>query len=166
MSFRQSRTSFRGGNRVAQVFKKRHGIINEVASLNNNNATLLDQITLEETCTVYAIKIGVWGQALSTAAGDGQIQHLFVRCVPADTALPDLTDNDQVETMNGFYVGSFLFNHTTSQGGDTGLNQKFRFRRKCDRNSLVQLLVNSTNVQGTGRTVEWSGAMQVIARVR
>ena len=134
--------------------------------MNNNNGTVLDTLTIEETGTVYAVKIGVHGQIIGASAGDGQLNHLFVRCAPHDTLIPDLTDNDVVETMNGFYVGSFLFGLGSTNTTENGLNIKFRFRRKCDRNSIIQLLVNSTNVNGTGRTVEWSGAFEAIIRVR
>ncbi len=165
MSFRRSNAIGRGV-RPAQVFKKRYDRVEGVASLNNNNATLLAQIILNETGTVYAVKIGVSGQIIGAAAGDGQIQNLFVRCVPNDTLLPDLTDETELETMNGFYVGSYLFGLGSATTTENGLNTKFRFRRKCDQNSQLQLLAQSTNVNGTGRTVEWSGLLEAIIRVR
>ena len=148
----------------AQVFKKRYDRMDGVASLNNNNATLLAQIILEETGTIYAVKIGVSGHPIGGSAGDSNILNLFVRCVPNDTLLPDLTDDTELETMNGFYVGSFLF--STGFTNIHGINEKFRFRRKCDRNMQLQLLAQSTNVQGTGRTVEFSGIFEAIIRVK
>jgi len=45
------------------------------------------------------------------------------------------------------YVG------TTQPSTGQGLNEKFRFRRKCDENSLIQLLAQSVNTNGTGRVM-------------
>ena len=166
MSFPARRTSFRGGNRPAQVFKKRYDLANGLLVLSNADAVLVNQIILNETGTVYAVKISLGGQYIGAAAGDGQIINLYVRCVPNDTLLPDLTDSTELETMNGFYVGSLMFNKGTESNNITSMNTKFRFRRKCDQNSQLQLLAQSNNTNGTGRSVELSGIFEAIIRVR
>ncbi len=165
MSFPARRTSPRGGNRPAQVFKKRYDAMQGVSSLANNNATLLAQIILSETGTIYAVKIGAWGDMIAGVSPDAMVNNLYVRCVPNDTLLPDLTDETELATMNGFFVGSYFF-----RGGSgnvtQGTNTKFRFRRKCDENMQLQLLAQSFHSGGTMRTVEWSGIFEAIIRVR
>ena len=149
----------------AQVFKKRYDLALGNAVPGNSNATLISQIILAETGTIYAVKIGMGGQMIGPTANDGTVINLYVRCVPNDTLLPDLTDETELETMNGFYVGSFLFIGAV-EGNITSLNEKFRFRRKCDANMQLQLLAQSSGSQGTARVVEWSGVFEAIIRVR
>ena len=164
MSFPARRTGRSFPVSPAQVFKKRFDKFQGVASLGNNNATLLAQIILEETGTIYAVKIGAIGHAIGLVAGDETTNHLWIRCVPNDTALPDLTDSTELETMNGFYVGSFGYILSVFNTHD--MNEKFRFRRKCDRNMQLQLLAQSEAGNGTARTVEWSGILEAIIRVK
>ena len=151
--------------RPTQVFKKRNNIFSTQV-LANSNATLISEIVLRETGTVYAIKVSMFGQQLLPDAIDAVVNRIWIRCVPAATGLPDLTVAVELDTLNGFLVGSFLFvGADTSQAGH-GLNEKFRFRRKCDENTLVQLIGQSTGTNGVARIVEWNGVMQAVIRVK
>ena len=164
--------SFRGGNRnlgrvvtPSQIFKKRNELINLDVPI-NSNATLLASISLQETGTVYAIILSVLAFQEAGASADVQRVTLWVRCVPADTALPDLTDTQELDTINGFSPKT-LHTISTNGIGDLGaLHQKFRFRRKCDSNMQVELIAQHTNTQGTGRVVNMTGLMTVVLRVR
>ncbi len=46
------------------------------------------------------------------------------------------------------------------------VNEKFRFRRKCDENSFVRLLAQVVTTNGVTRTMEITGKIQVIIRTR
>jgi len=164
MSFRRSNTTGRGV-RPAQVFKKRNNIF-QSAILSNANAVLVSELVMRETGTIYSVKISGWGVALGSVAGDHQHINLWVRCVPAATGLPDLTVPVEIDTMNGFLVASLMYVGTTQPSTGQGLNEKFRFRRKCDENSLIQLLAQSVNTNGTGRTIEFGGVMAAVIRVK
>ncbi len=164
MSFSRSNTIGRGV-RPAQVFKKRN-LPFETTILSNAAGTLLAEIVLRETGTIYSVKVGMWGHAISQVAGDAQLIVVYVRCVPAGTGLADLSINVEVDTMNGFYLGSFLFLDGLQGGVMNGLNEKFRFRRKCDENSLIQIIARSLNTSGTGRSIEWTGSMAAVIRVK
>ena len=164
MSFRRSGVANRGV-RPAQVFKKRNNIFLSPV-LDNADAVLMSEIVLRETGTIYSVKVSFWGMALGSVAGDHQRINVWVRCVPAVTGLPDLTSSVELDTMNGFFVGSFTFTGVVQPSTGQGINEKFRFRRKCDENSLVQLLAQSTSTNGMGRTVEIGGVMAVVIRVK
>ena len=165
MSLVRSNQRSNFANRPAQVFKKRN-IAFETTILNNASATLLAEIVLRETGTIYSIKIGMQGHQISGSAGDGQLIIVYCRCVPAGTGLPDLTVNVEVDTMNGFYVGSYLFLDGVQAAMANGLNEKFRFRRKCDENSLIQVIARSLGTAGTGRSIEWTGSIAAVIRVK
>ena len=165
MSFRRSNAIGRGV-RPAQVFKKRNNLFGGATVLSNADAVLISEIVLRETGTIYAIKISSVGIALASVSGDHQLIRLWVRCVPAVTPLPDLTSAVELDTMNGFLVGAYLFSQPGQPGTGQTVNEKFRFRRKCDENSLLQLLAQSTNTNGSGRTVELSGVMSAVIRVK
>ena len=90
---------------------------------------------------------------------------MWCRCVPAATGLPDLTVPVELDTLNGFYVGS-IFSEDGIANTWNYLLEKFRFRRKCDENSLIQLLARSLNTQGTGAAIEVSGVMAAVIRVK
>ncbi len=166
--------SFRGGSRFgaranvrgpSQIFKKRTELIN-TAIPGNSNATLLSTIKAQETGTVYAaiVNIGVLG--LSSLASDVQRIAIYVRCVAEDTALPDLTDLGEIETMNGFLCDVLQITGGAGQPANNSIHTKFRFRRKCDRNMDIELIGQSTNTSGTNRAVDVAGAFSLIFRVR
>ena len=163
--------SFRGRSRgtavprTSQIFKKRHDLINVDIPI-NADATLLGTITMQETGTIYAIKLSLHCFAEAPATTDAQRVMIWVRCVPDGTALPDLTDNGQMDTLNGFPAALLMGLATNGIAAASYLNEKFRFRRKCDDNSLIQLIGQHTNTQGTGRVCNITGLMEAIIRVR
>ncbi len=165
MSMRAGRSIVGRGVRPAQVFKKRHDIFNTNVPT-GADAFLLGEIDLRETGTIYALKVsfGAFGQAIVTA--DLQSIHIVARCVPANTGLPDLTSPIELDTMNGFFVGSFLFGGNGTNAFIINFNEKFRFRRKCDENSLIQIIAQSTSIAGTGRTIEFRGVLSAVIRVK
>ena len=162
--------SFRSANRVgrsvrpAQVFKKRNNPYDTLVG-SNADAVLLSEIVLRETGTIYSVKISAKAYSVS-ADGDSNVIRLWIRCVPAQTTLPDLTAGVDLDTMNGFYVGQVDGSGADARTSSDFLQEKFRFRRKCDENSLLQLLAQSTNVRGAGQTVEIVGVMVAVIRVK
>ena len=164
--------SFRGGNRFparqaspSQIFKKRNDLLNVDIPI-NSDATLLGTITLDETGTLYALKVSLFAFGEGGTNSDMQRVTIWARCVPAGTALPDLTTNQEMDTINGFPVKSLAVLGLAVPGPYQAVDTKFRFRRKCDANMLIQLIGQHTNVQGTGRVVNISGLMTAIYRVR
>ena len=166
MSFRGTRGNLRGAPRVSQIFKKREDrVSNTVAS--SSNATLIGSTVIQETGTVYAVKLSLALQHLGATTGDFQRIVLWIRCIPADTGLPDLTDATEMETLNGFSPGClFGVGPGSSSGPAVYMNEKFRFRRKCDRNTVIELLAESTLLNGTARVCDISGLMTTIIRLR
>ena len=166
MSFRNG--GFRSGARSvrpAQVFKKRNNI-SLINVLSNADAILVNEIVLRETGTIYSVKLDIHGEHLSGVAGDTQKVNLWIRCVPAVTALPDLTAAVELDTMNGFFVGTLNIADGDDTNPNSKLREKFRFRRKCDENSLVQVLAQSTALAGTGRTVRVASTFVAVIRMK
>ena len=163
MSVNRGRTFTAGRVRPAQVFKKRNNVWN-TAVATGSNATLLSEIVLRETGTIYSVKLSFGGLHQSAVAGDAQVIRVWVRCVPASTGLPNLNTAVELDTMNGFFVGTFIFIGTENRA--RWFNEKFRFRRKCDENSLIQVLAESSSFNGTGRVVELTGTTAVVIRVK
>ncbi len=161
----QRRTFSSRGVRPAQVFKKRHNRYNTTV-VTGSNATLLSEIVLRETGTIYSVKISAFTIAISAVAGDVGRLDLWVRCVPAATTLPDFTSAVVEDTVNGFFVGTIY--GTDVIGGMHSLidSVKFRFRRKCDENTLLQLIATSQISNGVGRSNIISGMMAAVIRVK
>ena len=149
----------------AQIFKKRNDLINVQVPI-NANAFLLGTITLQETGTLYAITLDLLATSIAPNAGDVQRIVLWVRCVPEGTTLPDFTVNGVMDTVNGFSPATIFGVDELEQGVASYLHEKFRFRRKCDDNTLIQLIAQHTNTNGTGRVVEISGHFGAVIRVR
>ena len=165
MSFRNRGFAGRASPRVSQIFKKRNELFT-VAVPSGSDATLLATTTLDETGTLYAVKVSCFLSHVAGTAPDTQRVPIWIRCVPAGTPLPDLTSEPEMDTLNGF-PAAVLFGHDgVSRGPSNYLNEKFRFRRKCDANMVVQLIAQSTSTEGTGRTCEISGLMSLIIRIR
>ena len=167
MSFRGTPGNFgRSVPRVSQIFKKRSILFDQDVPI-NSNGTLVATIQLQETGTLYAIKLSLTCDSNAGTGGDNQRITLWVRCAPADSAVPDFTDSEEQQTLNGFSPAT-LFGVAQANLGiaATYLNEKFRFRRKCDRLTEVELFAQSTTVRGTGRVCTLSGLMQLIIRMR
>jgi len=164
--------SFRGGTRFparntspSQIFKKRNDLIDQDVPI-NSNGTLCGQITLTETGTLYAVKLSIHAFGEVSLDFDRQRVAMWIRCVPNDTAIPDLTDVFELDTINGFSPIVFSVGRPDNDGVHTFLNEKFRYRRKCDANMELQLLAQHTNEQGVGRVVNITGIMTAIIRSR
>ncbi len=165
MSFTQSRLRGSTSVRPAQVFKKRYKRFdNQIAS--GATSANIAIISLEETGTIYSVKIDIQGLHLSGTTGDMQKIQLYVACKPAGTPQVNMNTEINLETMNGFYVGSLNMANGSNEGFRTGLTEKFRFRRKCDRNTEVILIGVSQIVNGTGRVVDMTGLMTIVVRVK
>ena len=166
MSLVRNRNFVSRGARPAQVFKKRN-VLFDIAVPSNSNGTLLAEIILDETVTIYSIKVAIAGLHVSGVTGDQQAIRLWVRCAPAATTVPNFTGGNQIDTLNGFFVGQLNYANGSNSGFDTMIKgDKFRFRRKCDRNSEIELFAQSTNVNGTGRTVNLHGVVTCVLRVK
>ncbi len=164
MSFRgRARPTIRTG--PSQIFKKRGDLIFTTVP-SNADAFLLGSWTMAETGTIYAVTVDITAHAVASAATDMQRVIIWVRCVPANTPLPDLTLNAEMDTLNGFSAGVFVTEGTTELSPSQTIRQKFRFRRKCDDGMDVQLIAQHTNVQGVGRSVLIVGRFGGVVRVR
>ena len=159
------------------IFKRRQ--ISFTSLVANSNPTEVAQIILKETCTVYAMKVNVLGYSVTPSGGDIQETMVFVRCAePAGiSTIPNPTgvDASETETANGFYVGSlWTGQHNPTAGGTqehTGagagfIRDKYRYRRKCDRNTVLQLYADSIVREGTARSVRVVGFVEFILRIR
>ncbi len=151
--------------RTSQIFKKRNLLIDSDVPI-NSNATLIGEIVTRETETLYAIKLSLHCFAEASATTDAQRVAIWVRCVPAGTGLPDLTTAVEQDTLNGFPAAVLMGLATNGIATAAYLNEKFRYRRKCDENTLVQVIAQHTNTQGTGRVCNLAGLMSLILRVR
>ncbi len=153
----------------SQIFKKR--IIRFAANAINGSANELADITLTETGTIYAVKITVHGVGQSADGDDVQLISVFCRVVgePGLTSIPNVSTPEQIETMNGFYVGSRTFAGKpvdVTPGTLPFIEEKFRFRRKVDAKQHVQLFTSSLVVDNAAQTVAMSGILEVIIRMR
>ncbi len=164
MSFRRTSSTPRGV-RPAQVFKKRNNKAN-ISIPNNSNATLLSEIVLRETGTIYSVKIGIGTNLTNGADGDVQELDLWCRCARAGASLPDFSIAVEADTINGFYIGTLSVTNHEGNPNAHITGEKFRFRRKCDENSLLQIIGVSTNIAGTGKSVETFVNTAVVIRVR
>ena len=71
-----------------------------------------------------------------------------------------------------FYVGTLWLyasegvNERAPSGVHAHIREKFRFRRKCDKDSVVQLFAHSAVVNSTAQTVLVAGRFEIIYRIR
>ena len=164
MSFRGNR-NFSGRSSVpSQIFKKRH-ILFDTSVPTGSDATLLAELVVDETGTIYSVKVEAQTNSLAAAGGDTQRISLWVRCARAGAALPDFTSSVESDTINGFHVGCIW---GVAPVGQTisSKREKYRFRRKCDENMLIQLIAQSTVVNTTGRQQDISGSFSYVLRTR
>ena len=91
------------------VFKKRIARFSVTAS--NSNPTPLIDIIMRETGTIYAASIDIFQQSVSPAEGDMQMGSYTISCNPAveePGSEPDWSTITDIETINGFVVGSMM----------------------------------------------------------
>ncbi len=166
MSARGGRNFVAARNRPAQVFKKRNAIF-DTNILAGTAGVIISTITLGETGTVYSVKVAIQGIHTSGVTGDQNLINLWIRCAPSGTAVPNLASAVALDTLNGFFVGRLNMANGSNSGFGTGLVEKFRFRRKCDANSLLQLMAQSDFLGGgTSRAVNVGGVLTAVIRVR
>ncbi len=147
-----------------RFLKKRNDLLNVDIPI-NSDATLIGSIVFAETGTLYAVKLSLAGLAENGALADWQRVCIWLRVVPGNTALPDLTANLDMDTINGF-PAKCLAIRGNLDGPSTTLDIKFRYRRKVDDGEVLQVIGQHTNVQGTGRVVNIIGLMTAIVRMR
>ncbi len=163
---------------MSKVFKKRFLSMSSIVA--NSTPSNVAQITISESGTIVAAKIDILGIALSVNQADIQEVRLFLYCRPSgSTFLPDPTvsgpevgsSSPQVDTINGFYVGSiFVSGQETTETQRLmplpGISEKFRYRRKCDRNTEVILSAESIVRNGSAQNVNIVGAMYLTIQER
>ncbi len=172
--FRQ--TSFRRGS--TKIFKKR--FLSFAQAVVNSTPTIFANLQMAETGTIVAAKVSIHGQSQSVDDADIQEVRLFLYCgidvQPLTAPDPTVTGNDpystspEIETINGFYVGSLFCGGGIGVVGDKDISdmikEKFRFRRKCDRNSRVLLAADTIVRNGAAATVNLSGALYLTIQTR
>ena len=133
---------------------------------NNITNGLIDTLSFRETGTLYAVKISLKATQVAGAVGD--LQELAIFCVvrTAAEAVPDLTIDGNVDTLNGFFVGNLYPADGDFSGANDTITEKFRFRRKVDENDRLTLMASNLNIKGTGRTVDIQGALSAVIRTR
>ncbi len=165
MSARGTRNFVAARPRVSQIFKKRNDLVTADIPI-NSNGTLIGNFTLNETGTLYAVKLSLHAFSEGGAAGDVQRILIWIRCAPPGTSVPDLTNTAEMNNMNGFPAAALMAVGGFQSGLQCYLNEKFRYRRKCDDQTVVELFGQSTTVQGTGRVVNINGIMSAVIRMR
>ncbi len=168
--------NFRQG--VTKRFKKRYISFNQTVS--NSTPTEIQKLVIAETSTIVAAKIDLLVLALSAAQSDVQEVRFFLYCRPSRSSfLPDPTqaeaeapyEENSTDTINGFYVGSVFVSgqETTETRREVGMpriSEKFRFRRKCDRNDSVVLSAESIVRNGAAQSVAVSGAFYLTIQTK
>ena len=154
----------------SKTFKKRYIPFN--VALANSTPTRLAAIKLSETGTVVAAKIACSGFNLGTIAAGIMEVRLFLYCTrfldsqsppnPVDTTgFAPYLEHEEVDTINGFYVGSLFLpgNNSSISTQIEKIMEKFRFRRKCERNSEVVLSAETIVRNGSATSVACYGAL-------
>ena len=162
------------------MFKKR--FVTMAKSVANSVPSVIGKITIAETCTIVAAKVSVAGWTTSGTPGRVQEVRLFLFCKSrsATDEQPDpstvatghgtIIEYPQIDGMNGFYVGSLFATSISATGHSNQLKpyieEKFRFKRKCDRNDDVFLSGHSIVREGSTETVKVAGAMVLTLQTR
>ena len=73
-----------------------------------------------------------------------------------------------MDGLNGFYAGSIF---ATSRAFDESplkpsIEEKFNFKRKCDRNSEVIVSTDTIVREGTAEIITFAGALQLVIKTR
>ena len=170
MAIRRGAGSFRRG--PAPLFKKR--IVRFSVTVSNSTPSPLFDLIIRETSTIYAASIDIYQQSISPAEGDLQMGSYTISCNPAveePGSEPDWSTITDIETINGFVVGSMMSGimdgTAVSETAVMGhIREKFRFRRRCVENTHVRMLVDTLVTDGAARSVIVSGTVSLILRVR
>ncbi len=164
------------------MYKKRYVTFSK--NLTSSVPDVIAKIVLSETGTIVAAKISL--MAIGTGAGINNIMEvrlfLYCRRAQATDLAPDPTTTatghgsiiefPQVDTLNGFYVGSVFANEdgidatSAMRVVQDSINEKFNFKRKCDRLSEVILSGETIIRLGSAGTVSVFGGMVLTIKTR
>ena len=170
--FRNSRNF----TRTTKTYKKRWGQFNATAA--NSTPTEIGNIQIAETGTIVSLKISITGIGISPAAGDVQEARLWVRCGRENDAIPDPNDkansnapydDSTMDIINGFTLPSIFlteFGVFQSMNAVGGYSQKFNFKRKCDRNTILKLETDTIVRNQTARSVAIFGYWEIVIQVK
>ncbi len=157
-----------GSRGPSPIFKKRFiGFSQSAGNQVNQNIV---EMTFRETGTIYAVKLSFSMVSAGPTGADTQKMDFGLRVgseVAITSAVPDFSIPTQIETMNGFVVGSLMAQTEDINSPLKGwIDEKFRFRRKIDENDRIQLFGKSLVVNGSAQTMVVAGIMEVIIRTR
>ena len=171
-----TRTRGRPFGRTSHTFKKR--LVRFSTTMANSIPTEIARIQLAETSTVVAAKIEIYAISQSAVGLDIQETNLFLFCrsdvQPLTMPDPAVTGNDpyatspEIDSINGFHVGNLWTGDLNTSGlrFKHSISEKFRFRRKCDRNMLVVLSGDTIVRNGTARTILIFGTLYLTIQVK
>ena len=155
----------------APIFKKK--FVRFTSLITNSAPAIVATIVIEETGTIYSAAVDLLTYSVTPNAGDIQELNVGLTCVPESFALPDYSDASNIETMNGFHVGNTwntledrIAGGTQEYGQMNHIREKFRFRRKCDRNTSVIMFADTIVREGAARSVRIVGTLMLVIRVR
>ena len=170
---------FRKTTGPAPIFKKRFVRFVAQATAESGTAYEIGRIQLLESGTIYAVKVEL--AFTSSALAETVYQEdLFLYCSrkEATTQLPDAADTDavgdaieypQVDSLNGFHAATLFHQGTDVDGHQrrAELHEKFNFRRKCDRNTVLILSGHPLRTAGgAGSPPQVQGSMSIVIRTR
>ena len=127
---------------------------------------------MEETGTIYAAKVDIYATQVAGGKLDFMKVEVGLHCKHLDASTPSYRINNQVDNMNGFHVVTLCAQLPGSvTAGEpvtaiTGFHQKFRFRRKCDRDDRVELFAARLVVNGSSAACIVFGSLELIIRMR
>ena len=135
----------------------------------------MSNIVIEETGTIYAVKI-MFGAHQSESGINNDDTRLMVglHIRPSGSDhLPSFGVKEEIDNMNGFIVyGGVLNTVASGEGagvdnvGHVNFQEKFRFRRKVDKDSVVEIFGQALVSNGTVRSIQVSGYWQLVLRTR
>ncbi len=162
------------------IFKKRYVAFSIL--LVNSTPTICANIAISETATIYSCKVSMAGLMIGGAGVNVQEIRSWVRCTiddakildPGDVADPnDPYTTSEMDNLNGFTLPNIWTTPSTFDPLDTPplyapeyVNEKYRFRRKCDCNTVVRIEADTITRQGAARSVQFFGYMELVIRVR
>ncbi len=161
-----------GPNRgPSPIFKKR--FVRFSQGMANTTPIIIGNIQIEETGTIYSAKVEAFTKSLSTDPDDVQETSIGLYCrdpTVSGTNVPDYADAQDIEIMNGFHVATlWAAGHavdTNSLDIASYVREKFRFRRKCDRNSNVTLFGDTIVRNGAAASTVCFGTITLVIRTR
>ena len=161
------------------IFKKRW--VGFSTLLVNSTPTEAAIIEIAETGTVYSAKISMAGLMIAGVGNNVQEIRSWIRCGRENDAIPDPNSkansnspyaNSTMDIINGFTLPSLFTTPPVQAATDLppvfkqDHSEKFRFRRKCDRNTIVKLEADTIVRQGAARSCQFFGYMELVIRIK